>query len=462
MRKPIQHILRNCLRAVVLTLLPLFAQAQCSASFEYAVYTGPIPSEGGIVFTNTSTGDYTHASWMANNIPFSESLESFTYFFTDLGFYDIVLSLWNDNGSYCNYTTTIFVGDESDICTFTSCVWPGDANTDGTANFYDILRIGTAFGATGPARPTYSTDWQAQPAPDWTQVSADGINYKHFDCNGDGQIDMNDLPVISLTNYTPLINNNSLVEDDKPVLYLTPAPGYEVTEITDKNAIYTVFVDLYLGTTNVPANQIYGLAFHADLPTDLESYITNVQFNYVNDFFGNANFVLQDLRRQGEQNDLALARTNGTNVSGFGKLGQLRFDIIGDIIDGRSEPIIEMPIFLQGIQAINNNGDDKPISVSNEVPVLVFEDQTVGIAPTPQPISSLRVEPNPANNLLRIRTEATAVSCSLINTLGQTVFAQNVYGTDTMLDIRQIPQGIYMLRVQTSKGIETQQVVIQR
>ncbi len=462
MRQIVRHIIQNYLGALALLLLPLLANAQCASSFEYTAYTGIIPSSGGMVFTNTSTGSYTYASWEADGIPFSASLDSVTYFFENNGFYNISLTLWNDDLVSCTSSQMIYVGNPDDLCNFSECVWPGDANKDGEANFYDILRIGTAFGATGPARIQNSTDWVAQPALDWTQVSADGINYKHFDCNGDGQIDVDDLPVISQINYAPLDNSNSLLEEDKPVLRLQAQIGSEAIVITKKDSIYKIFVDLYLGTANVPASQFYGLAFHVDLPSDLEPFVTNVQFDYVNDFFGNANFILQDLRRHNEQTDIAITRTSGTNVSGYGKIGVLRFDIIGDIIDGRSEPMIIMPLILQGIQGINNLGGEKLVSLSNEIAELTFLDQTVGIAPQPQQSTSLRTEPNPTADIIRIRTDMPATNCTLHNTLGQVMLTSPLSGTDTTIDVRQVPQGVYSIRVQTATGVLTQQVIIQR
>lgn len=75
------------------------------------------------------------------------------------------------------------------------CVWPGDVNADGYVDMIDFLLLGQLHGQTGPPRPGASTAYTSQLSPDWTgsfpasHPWAAGINYKHADCDGDGQID---------------------------------------------------------------------------------------------------------------------------------------------------------------------------------------------------------------------------------------------------------------------------------
>ncbi|MBK9422943.1 MAG: hypothetical protein IPN54_02140 [Bacteroidetes bacterium] len=46
----------------------------------------------------------------------------------------------------------------------TNDVWPGDANSDGVANLYDLLSVGIGFNTSGTSRVGASTGWVAQPS----------------------------------------------------------------------------------------------------------------------------------------------------------------------------------------------------------------------------------------------------------------------------------------------------------
>ncbi|MGB1243067.1 MAG: hypothetical protein ACPG49_11130, partial [Chitinophagales bacterium] len=79
-------------------------------------------------------------------------------------------------------------------------VWPGDTNSDGIANNFDLLPIGTAYGSMGNPRINPTLAWIGQAADDWTDTLVGGVNYKHIDCNGDGEILLDDLEGI-IQNY---------------------------------------------------------------------------------------------------------------------------------------------------------------------------------------------------------------------------------------------------------------------
>ncbi|MBK8364334.1 MAG: hypothetical protein IPL24_11840 [Bacteroidetes bacterium] len=88
-----------------------------------------------------------------------------------------------DNGGNTNWQFSACNG---------SNVWPGDANYDLQVNNLDILTIASAFGSSGPVRPSASLLWVGQPCIDWTDTLVTGLNVKHADCDGSGNIDFSD------------------------------------------------------------------------------------------------------------------------------------------------------------------------------------------------------------------------------------------------------------------------------
>ena len=73
-----------------------------------------------------------------------------------------------------------------------SCVRPGDINGNGLVNMIDLLVLGSAHDELGKKRPNPSGEWKDQPSPDWgrefTHSSAIGLDLKHGDSDGDGEI----------------------------------------------------------------------------------------------------------------------------------------------------------------------------------------------------------------------------------------------------------------------------------
>ena len=75
-------------------------------------------------------------------------------------------------------------------------VWPGDINLDGIVNNQDDALLFLQFNYNGNTIPRQQQgiNWQPYSCPDWGfQVEEAHCNdIKHFDCNGDGSININD------------------------------------------------------------------------------------------------------------------------------------------------------------------------------------------------------------------------------------------------------------------------------
>ena len=82
------------------------------------------------------------------------------------------------------------------LCTG-NCVYPGDANLDGTVNTWDYLYPATSYNNTGATRADKSSNFYATSATDWTSSLANNVNKKHLDCDGNGVANVNDMTVIT-------------------------------------------------------------------------------------------------------------------------------------------------------------------------------------------------------------------------------------------------------------------------
>ena len=73
----------------------------------------------------------------------------------------------------------------------------------------------------------------------------------------------------------------------------------------------------------------------------------------------------------------------------------------------------------------------------------------------------LNVYPNPASELINVVAEASMVKATLFNVLGQAVKEVNMNGaTECQISVNNVPQGIYLLKVDTDKGSTVKRVQI--
>jgi hypothetical protein len=78
--------------------------------------------------------------------------------------------------------------------------------------------------------------------------------------------------------------------------------------------------------------------------------------------------------------------------------------------------------------------------------------------------TDVSIAPNPASDVLRITTALKEGQLEMVNNIGQTVLSQPILDVNTQLNIQQLQQGIYIVKIYDSINnlISSQKVVIQR
>lgn len=443
---------------------PIQANSNCNASFDYEEHLDLLASQShGIALHNYSDGDYTNIQWDFGDGTISNSTANpIVHYYAEEGEYTVTLSIWTDNEEcFSKRVETITVeGPETD-CAIIDCVFPGNANGDGQADLLDLLHIGMGYGTTGAPRPDASYEWYGQPAPDWAEETADGINYKHLDCNGDGIINEADLTPV-LYNYSPMDIGTVNVQADAPRVYLQF--NHDTIYINESSPeTITLGAVLQMGESSQPVEEIYGFAARMSYDTSYVAENQGVSIHYhQNSFLGGTDVVLpygQNMRAV-EQVDLAFSRTNGTTASGHGRLAILEFVIIVDIIGGRAEAETYFNVPIDGIVAIGQDGQPIDIALDAQPAKVVFlNDLTKVIDPIDG--QQVKVFPNPATTELNIDLgELTGSEVMLYDMLGRQVRSETMNGQQHQLMTGDLADGIYLLSVETNKGTVSRRVMI--
>jgi len=376
----------------------------------------------------------------------------------DYGVHEICAS-YETVGNTCFGTVCTSVTVENTDCEDTDCVFPGDADYNMIADNYDVLPIGLHFGETGPLRPDASIDWYGQPAPDW-QMTADSINLKHVDTNGDGEIFFDDIDAIE--------QNYNRTHDGVNVMRVEGAPGLHLE--FDLDTIYStpdtgniiINADIILGTMDLPVEEIYGVAFSVGYPVDLVDSSSVTADYFMESWIGDPTTILQFEKNVFDESvvDFAYSRTDQQNISGFGQIGEVSF-VMTDNIIGKLSSEMELHFPITNVRAILNTGEEIVITGGENVVTIDLNDQTTAVE-NPDLSQYINIFPNPTPNTINMTiSDLQAHHAILYNTVGQRVLARQIVSTNTQIDVSQLPSGVYLLSIQTDKGIHSQKIIIE-
>jgi len=335
---------------------------------------------------------------------------------------------------------------------FGELLYPGDGNNDGVANSWDILPVGLYYGSTGAARADQTTQWLGQESEDWAVNMLNGLNIKHTDTNGNGEINEEDLLPI-LENYG---NTHTNTAETTPVIDSenTYNLSLQTTDIITPNA--PASFDLIMEDTE----ELYGIAFA--VASDIPFYQAgSFSMNITNSFLGAAEdlmIITKEFPDAGRV-DIGIVRKDGQSISGGGVLARLDFVMIEDLIVSNiefvGEGIEELNNFelrIENIEAVTPTG---LLLIVNNTPteITITDASDINIAD-----AKVRIFPNPVSGALYITKEDLDVErVEILNQVAQQVAVYQGFMTE--LNTADLAKGIYFVRVITNEGTVTRKVV---
>ncbi|MEX0966299.1 MAG: T9SS type A sorting domain-containing protein [Bacteroidia bacterium] len=365
--------------------------------------------------------------------------------------------IWTSNGTYmdtipnatgCDSVITVNLTLDND------CVWPGDANSDGVANNFDILTIGTQYSKTGPARTNASISWAAQHAPDWSDTLANGTNIKHADCDGDATISASDTIAVSV-NYNKSHNKRGLSKlggPDDPLLTVK----FQQDSLT-AGALMTA--EIHLGSDILEAEDIYGIAYTVSVT---EEFIVPNSFLlfYQNSWLGNVGSELISLTKYFDANsevETGISRINHSNVSGSGKIGVIQFRLKDPL---PQTALSHLKVELKDVLLIN--ATETPLPYNLEGDSIRF---VTGIAKT-YIYNRVVIYPNPTKDEVSVNFTGLHVNeIQILDLRGRTMLVKKLRSADftvegkEVLNTSNLAAGVYLVKIIAEEGVIQRRVV---
>lgn len=343
------------------------------------------------------------------------------------------------------------------VCT-NQCVWPGDADDNGIADNNDLLSIGLGYSTNGPARAQVNIGWFGHNATNWLDTLPDATNYKHLDCDGNGTINANDT--------TAIIQNFGLTHaktnEQKPWRMSDPALYVNLVPDTAR-AGDTMIANLILGDINIPASNVYGLAFTVNYDANVvDTLKTRAVFG--SSWLGTATdkiAIAKDLSETG-QIKCAITRIDHAARSGNGQIGQVSFVITTDNINGKNLAYYGVDVWISDLVVIDNSGNVIPVNEGRDSNVVEFEPLSVGemqINP-----GSLKMYPNPATDRvqLMVTNNLLGAEIKLTDLNGRILKSVLVNATNLTINTTEYDSGVYLVQLVSNQGMITKRLVLTR
>jgi PKD repeat protein len=413
-------------------------------------------------FWDQSMGDYTDLEWEVSGIPIGTT-NLIELNDQEEGLYQVCLTI-SGGPNFCESTfcQEVFLGLPENLCQYTDCVWPGDIDNDGKANIYDLLHMGLGHGSAGVYRPEATIQWQGQYASDWGMMANVGVDYKHLDADGDGQVTDADMLAIDLNYNPPLLFNQPSVAG-QPALYLE---FHQDTIVFDQDSPAEVLIsaDIVLGTPTVPALDIHGLALQVVYPQQdlVLPHSASVTYNE-NSFLGWPGELLtfqQDLYAF-KRIDAAFSRKGGITRNGHSVVGTVDFIVVSDIIGGRNEDIIEFVLTIEGARMLNGEGE--PLDYELPVPSAVLYILNNFPTSTVEPVLEKQwtVFPNPADEEVVLDFgELSPEWVRVQSVTGQEVWAGAVATPFQSISTASWSAGVYLVEMVSEEGRSVKKLVV--
>ena len=310
------------------------------------------------------------------------------------------------------------------------CVWPGDADRNGIVNNLDALHIGISKDTAGIRRLNTTKSWAPFTAEEWNNISAENINYKHFDCNGDGIIDAIDYQ-INVDNF--YLKNKEFTEwggyND---------PGNELSFVSKKDIFgpsEIIELNIVLGQTD--SISLAGLAFTVEYD---ETKLTLMTFNPLYVSIGSPDNSFELIQMEDGKVHIALVKTNNQEAKfKNANIGKMRFLTK----NGVNEDFISIFKF-SNYEQISSEGKISPLTASPKTISI-----TKTISTKENLITRLHTFPNPTSNSFTIESNRDFNEIKLIDNYGNCYIMKlnnDQYSTEN------IPSGFYIIHAKDESG----------
>lgn len=404
--------------------------ASFAAQPETAIISNPI-----ISFTDSSSADAAQWHWNFGDNTISSTQYPPPHTYPHTGTYMVTLVTINQDG--CADTAFQIVSIEPNK------IWAGDADGNAIVNNNDLLPIGLYYGQTGIPRTSVSNVWQADSVINWGITENNGVDIKHADCNGDGTINVNDTLAINL-NFN--LAHSITTTGDTPYIERSAYDLYFVTNGSLFNAGDWVDAEVWLGSSTSPISNFYGVAFNISYDASIVQPGTE-SITYPVSWLGTPGTDAIKINKVDAITNTAygaVTRIDHTDVSGYGKIADFKFQIKTSLTSS-----VAVPLYISNYMAYNAAGIEQIFTTS-----VTKINTSYGMSVYPNPFSF--------QTTIEFNEYQKNTTIKIMDVLGKEVKTINFTGKQLLLEKGEMKKGIYFVQVvDSNKNVVNKKIVVQ-
>lgn len=227
-----------------------------------------------------------------------------------------------------------------------------------------------------------------------------------------------------------------------------------------------ITADLYIGTSEHPVSGLYAASFDLIFPTDVIAADLTFFKYYPSSFLGKNGDIQHfnkspEFLKEGRLN-ISISRNDGKSVSGFGKIGEVSFVIMTDIIGSRNVEETPFTVKMEYVKLWDVERNELPHEIDEDGATIIIVNDI--LARNSQRTNQKQVEiyPNPAREVLSIHLQnVRGERVELFNAAGQRVWRDQVSGDQVQVSTKDLRSGIYTVKIHTEEGVITRRVLVQ-
>jgi sugar lactone lactonase YvrE len=371
-------------------------------------------------------------------------------------FYLDDISAYNASGVTCG------LNNQGTICytfTYQVDVWPGDLNKSNSVSTADLLPIGYFYNSTGPARPNATIQWYAQPATLWgyNHSTLNGDAYKVFaDSNGDGVINNADQAAIGFNmsqvharhantkpfTISPKVQQTTLAGG---TLVVTP----NTTIINAATLPQTLTFNVGLNNTG-GLNALYGISVNLIFDNTIFD-LSTATIDYTGSIFGITGSDCLIMNYNSSTGvSVGLTRYANAAINGQGLLFKVTIQTKSPL----GSSLTLTPINTYADAANNQAGDTIAIQDAPITNITIINNLGINnIKP-----DEFVIYPNPVKDYLTIKGNTVVNKVTVFNSLGQILFEKNQNNNEFSLDLSNLSNGNYFIKIESDKNKQVYKV----
>ena len=327
------------------------------------------------------------------------------------------------------------------------CIWPGDANADGSVNMLDLYPIGFNIGQYGPKRNQDDegtrNEWYAHGGTNWGKNTF-GVDMKYTDTNGDGIISADDAVAIK-ENY----GKNATITPIKTV----EESAIEIQMISSVSSLRPsdmVELIVSMGSSETPAYDTKGLSFSLEYDANrIKEESISVDFSaftWLSRY--DAYLPLDKIVERGKL-EAGVVRSNGKGANGHGQVGIVRAVVEDDLSGFRGDEKATLKFHFNNAMMMGANGQLIKLKVKDlEIPLVLGKKTDV------LKNEDLLMYPNPASDMVNFYINGINKIdyVRIMDAAGREITRLNhVDAKSASVPVSDL-QGFYIAEIMTEKG----------